>query len=83
MESYVSRRQLCSRSARWGGAGSQHASKADGNLSTDVKHVFSPERMPFSLAYFGSLGLTLFFAVGVSRYVFVRASSLLAVGFRR
>jgi hypothetical protein len=32
----------------------------------DVKHIFSAERLPFSLAYFGSLGLTLFFAIGVS-----------------
>lgn len=33
---------------------------------SDVKHIFSAERLPFSLAYFGSLGLTLFFAIGVS-----------------
>jgi hypothetical protein len=31
-----------------------------------VKHICSAERLPFSLAYFGSLALTLFFAVGVS-----------------
>lgn len=31
-----------------------------------MKHICSAERLPFSLAYFGSLGLTLFFAVGVS-----------------
>ena len=37
------------------------------DILTDAKHVFSPERLPFSLAYFGSLGLTLFFAVGVSQ----------------
>ncbi|WWC63865.1 uncharacterized protein I303_106470 [Kwoniella dejecticola CBS 10117] len=30
-----------------------------------LKHILSPERLPFSLAYFGSLGLTLFFAVGI------------------
>jgi hypothetical protein len=30
-----------------------------------IKHILSPERLPFSAAYFGSLGLTLFFAVGV------------------
>ena len=41
------------------------ASIAD-HVCEDVKHVFSPERLLFSLAYFGSLGLTLFFAVGVS-----------------
>lgn len=32
----------------------------------DLKHICSAERLPFSLAYFGSLSLTLFFAVGVS-----------------
>jgi len=31
-----------------------------------MKHICSAERLPFSLAYFGSLGLTLFFAVGAS-----------------
>ncbi|WRT69221.1 uncharacterized protein IL334_006205 [Kwoniella shivajii] len=30
-----------------------------------LKHIMSPERLPFSLAYFGSLGLTLFFAIGI------------------
>lgn len=30
-----------------------------------LKHIFSPERLPFTAAYFGSLGLTLFFALGV------------------
>ena len=30
----------------------------------------SKERLPFSLAYFGSLALTLFFAIGVSRNLF-------------
>ncbi|WWC72943.1 uncharacterized protein I206_106907 [Kwoniella pini CBS 10737] len=30
-----------------------------------LKHILSPERLPFSLAYFGSLGLTLFFAIGI------------------
>jgi lipopolysaccharide export LptBFGC system permease protein LptF len=29
------------------------------------KHLISKERLPFTAAYFGSLGLTLFFAVGV------------------
>ncbi len=35
-------------------------------LVPDVKHILSQERLPFSIAYFGSLGLTLFFAIGVS-----------------
>ncbi|EIW67064.1 hypothetical protein TREMEDRAFT_69964 [Tremella mesenterica DSM 1558] len=30
-----------------------------------LKHITSPERLPFSLSYFGSLALTLFFAIGV------------------
>jgi hypothetical protein len=36
-------------------------------LHLDLKHIASKERLPFSLAYFGSLGLTLFFSIGVSR----------------
>jgi hypothetical protein len=35
-------------------------------LRLDLKHIASKERLPFSLAYFGSLGLTLFFSIGVS-----------------
>ncbi len=31
---------------------------------SDLKHIFSPERLPFSLTYFGSLALTIYFAVG-------------------
>lgn len=31
----------------------------------EIKHILSPERLPFSLAYFGSLGLTLYFAIGL------------------
>ncbi|KAL7420988.1 Protein transport protein sft2 [Cryptotrichosporon argae] len=30
-----------------------------------LKHVCSAERLPFSLAYFGSLALTLFFSIGL------------------
>ena len=30
-----------------------------------MKHLISPPRIPFTAAYFGSLGLTLYFAVGV------------------
>jgi hypothetical protein len=33
---------------------------------SDLKHLMSQERLPFSLTYFGSLGLTLYFAIGVS-----------------
>ena len=31
-----------------------------------IKHLVSPTRIPFTAAYFGSLGMTLYFAVGVS-----------------
>lgn len=34
-------------------------------LTPDLKHIISKERLPFSIAYFGSLALTLFFAIGV------------------
>ena len=30
-----------------------------------IKHLVSRERLPFSIAYLGSLGLTLYFALGV------------------
>jgi hypothetical protein len=35
-------------------------------MASDLKHITSPDRILFSSAYFGSLALTLFFAVGVS-----------------
>jgi hypothetical protein len=31
-----------------------------------IKHLITKERLPFSAAYFSSLGLTLYFSVGVS-----------------
>lgn len=31
-----------------------------------IKHLLSAPRIPFTAAYFGSLALTLYFAVGVS-----------------
>lgn len=34
-------------------------------LTPDLKHIMSAERLPFSLAYFGSLAFTLFFAIGI------------------
>ncbi|KAL5498161.1 SFT2 [Sanghuangporus vaninii] len=34
-----------------------------------IKHLFSKERLPFTAAYFGSLGLTLYFAVQVKSYI--------------
>lgn len=30
-----------------------------------IKHLVSKDRLPFSLVYLGSLGLTLYFALGV------------------
>ena len=33
---------------------------------THIKHLASRERLPFSLAYVGSLAATLYFALGVS-----------------
>src|SRR5271169_1389066 len=30
-----------------------------------IKHLVSPTRLPFTAGYFGSLGLTLYFAIGV------------------
>ena len=30
-----------------------------------AKHLISPSRLPFTIAFFGSMGLTLFFSVGV------------------
>ncbi|KAF4611848.1 hypothetical protein D9613_003774 [Agrocybe pediades] len=33
-----------------------------------IKHLISKDRLPFSLVYFGSLGLTLYFALGLHSY---------------
>jgi Got1/Sft2-like family len=30
-----------------------------------AKHLISPARLPFTIAFFGSMGLTLFFSIGV------------------
>jgi hypothetical protein len=38
---------------------------------TYVRHLLSGSRLPFTAAYFGSIGLTLYFAVGVSLWRFV------------
>jgi len=34
-----------------------------------LKHLFSKERIPFTGAYFGSLGLTLYFSLGAQSYM--------------
>ena len=36
-----------------------------------IKHLFSKDRLLFTLAYFSSLGLTLYFSVGVSKPLFI------------
>lgn len=33
-----------------------------------AKHLISGSRLPFTAAYFGSIALTLYFAIGVSKY---------------
>ncbi|KAF8622610.1 hypothetical protein AX15_006868 [Amanita polypyramis BW_CC] len=33
-----------------------------------IKHLISPERLPFSAVYFSSLGLTLYFSLGAKSY---------------
>lgn len=39
-----------------------------------AKHLISGPRLPFTAAYFGSIALTLYFAVGVSFHFFESAS---------
>jgi len=34
-----------------------------------AKHLISKERLPFTLAYFSSLGLTLYFSLGAQSYI--------------
>lgn len=46
----------------------------------DVKHIVSPERLPFSVAYFGSLGLTLFFAIGIRSTIGTLIAAIVQVG---
>jgi hypothetical protein len=46
---------------------------------TDLKHILSPERIPFSLAYFGSLGLTLFFAIGIRSTIGTLVAAIIQV----
>lgn len=39
-------------------------------LSSFMKHLVSPERLPFTGMYLGSLVATLYFAIGLQSYVF-------------
>ncbi|WOO81469.1 Protein transport protein sft2 [Vanrija pseudolonga] len=45
-----------------------------------VKHIVSPERLPFSVAYFGSLALTLFFAIGIRSTIGTLIAAIVQVG---
>jgi hypothetical protein len=40
-----------------------------------IKHLLSKERLPFSLVYFGSLGLTLYFSIGVCVSTFMKSGN--------
>ncbi|WVQ81385.1 hypothetical protein IAT38_003509 [Cryptococcus sp. DSM 104549] len=44
-----------------------------------LKHILSPERLPFSLSYFGSLFLTLFFAIGVRSTIGTLVAAIIQV----
>ncbi|KAK1922778.1 Got1/Sft2-like family-domain-containing protein [Papiliotrema laurentii] len=44
-----------------------------------LKHIMSKERLPFSLAYFGSLALTLFFAIGVRSTIGTLVAAIIQV----
>lgn len=45
-----------------------------------AKHLVSGSRLPFTAAYFGSIALTLYFAIGVRKSFFL--SSLLSIIFQ-
>lgn len=38
-----------------------------------IQHLISGARLPFTAAYFGTIGLTIYFAVGVSQFLAVSA----------
>ncbi|KZO91818.1 SFT2-domain-containing protein [Calocera viscosa TUFC12733] len=44
-----------------------------------IKHLFSKERIPFTLAYFSSLGLTIFFSVGYRSYIGSLVSAIVQI----
>jgi len=39
-----------------------------------IRHLLSKERLPFTVIYFASLGLTLYFSLGVSIYLYLEIS---------
>ncbi|SPO36702.1 related to SFT2/YBL102W [Pseudozyma flocculosa] len=45
-----------------------------------LKHILSKERLPFSVAYFGSLGLTIYFAVGRRSMIPTLVAAIVQVG---
>ncbi|KAI5828645.1 Got1/Sft2-like family-domain-containing protein [Schizophyllum commune] len=44
-----------------------------------IKHLISAERLPFSLVYLGSLGLTLYFSLGAHSYIGSLVSAIIQV----
>lgn len=44
-----------------------------------AKHLVSGPRLPFSAAYFGSIGLTLYFAIGVRTIIPCRSFSTTSI----
>ncbi|KAK0552188.1 protein transport protein sft2 [Tilletia horrida] len=44
-----------------------------------LKHIFSPARLPFSVAYFSSLALTLYFSLGPRWLIPTLASAIIQV----
>lgn len=47
---------------------------------THLKHIFSYERLPFSLLYFGSLIGTLYFSIFAHSYIFSIIFVILQMG---
>jgi len=45
-----------------------------------LKHLFSKERLPFTIAYFSSLGLTLYFAIGAKSYLGALIAAIVQIG---
>lgn len=54
-------------------------SGARSQLTADLNHIISKERLPFSIAYFGSLALTLYFAIGLRSTIGTLIAALVQV----
>lgn len=50
-------------------------------LTADLKYVMSKERLPFTATYFGSLGLTLFFAIGLRSTIGTLVAAIVQVSY--